>query len=65
MGNKEVLSNWIYLMLAHLGLSGTACTNIFATLPKLSALQVLDVYGCKTVGNHHAKYIGKLSLLRY
>jgi hypothetical protein len=48
-----------------LGAFGYYLHKYFATLPKLSALRVLDVYGCKTVGNHHAKYIGKLSLLRY
>jgi Leucine-rich repeat (LRR) protein len=65
MRNKEVLSNWIHLMLAHFRAFGYYLHKYFATLPKLSALRVLDVYGCKTVGNHHAKYIGKLSLLRY
>jgi hypothetical protein len=48
-----------------LGAFGYHFHKYFSTLPKSSALRVLDVYGCKTVGNQHAKYIGKLSLLRY
>uniref|UniRef100_A0ACD5W3M9 Uncharacterized protein n=2 Tax=Avena sativa TaxID=4498 RepID=A0ACD5W3M9_AVESA len=66
MGNEEH-GSIEKLDLSHartLGASGYDL-EYFPSLSKSSALRVLDVYGCKTVGNHHVEYIGRLSQLRY
>ncbi|XP_047084229.1 disease resistance protein RGA5-like [Lolium rigidum] len=66
-GNEEQ-GSFEQLDLSHartLGYFGYDGNIYFPTLPKSSALRVLDVYGCDAVGNHHVKHIGRLFQLRY